>query len=159
MTNLLSDYLNQETMRAKVKVENWQQAGKIAGKLLIEKGIIKPEYIQAMLEQVIEKGPYIVVAPGIAMFHARPEDGVNSIGLSLITPQDGVIFNAGKKDPVKLIFVLAAIDNNSHVELISDLTRLLRNEAVQEKMIKADTVEQLVELIQDYENIKEEKRC
>ena len=154
---MLVDFLNQETIRVKLKLKDWQEAGKVAGDLLVKTGSIKPEYIKAMLNTVIDQGPYIVIAPGIAMFHARPEDGVNSIGLSLITLEDGVNFNAGKKDPVKLVFALAAIDNNSHLELLSDLIRLLRDKETQEKMITADSVEQLVKLIEDYENNKEGK--
>lgn len=154
---MITNYLNQDTIKVKVKTSDWQEAGKIAGNILVETGSINPEYIQAMLDMVIEKGPYIVIAPGIALFHARPEDGVNSIGLSLITLKDGVNFNAGKKDPVRLVFVLAAVDNDAHIELISDLTRLLRNKETQERMMNANSVKQLVELIEDYENDKEEK--
>lgn len=154
---MLTDYLNQDTMQVKVKIRDWQEAGKIAGNILVKTGSIDTAYVQAMLDNVIEQGPYIVIAPGIALFHARPEDGVNSIGLSLITLKDGVNFHAGKKDPVKLVFVLAAIDNNAHLDLLSDLTRLLRNKETHEKMMNADSIEELVKLIENFETDKEEK--
>lgn len=39
-------------------------------------GCIKESYIDAMVNTVKNMGPYIVIAPGIAMPHAAPEDGV-----------------------------------------------------------------------------------
>lgn len=48
---------------------------RIGGELLEKSGAIEPRYIDAMINTVKEIGPYIVIAPGIAMPHARPEAG------------------------------------------------------------------------------------
>lgn len=57
---------------------------KKAGGLLLDNQSIKKEYIADMIASVHEFGPYIVIAPGIALFHARPEGNVNEICLSYL---------------------------------------------------------------------------
>ena len=58
-----------------VKAENWEGAVRISGKLLLDKGLVEPQYIKVMINVMTELGPYLVVAPGVALPHARPEDG------------------------------------------------------------------------------------
>src|SRR5664279_1589635 len=41
-----------------------------AGQLLINDGLAEPRYVEAMVEAFRDLGPYIVLAPGIAMPHA-----------------------------------------------------------------------------------------
>jgi PTS system mannitol-specific IIA component/PTS system ascorbate-specific IIA component len=65
------------------EVSSWEEAIKIASTTLKDGGFIKEEYISAMLENVVKNGPYIVIMPGIAMPHSRPEDGVLKTGMSL----------------------------------------------------------------------------
>ncbi|MFB8734775.1 PTS sugar transporter subunit IIA [Bacillus sp. SL00103] len=38
-----------------------------------------------MIQSVDQNGPYIVIAPQVAIPHARPEDGVNELSMSLMT--------------------------------------------------------------------------
>lgn len=56
---------------------------------------------------------------GIAMPHARPEEGANKLSLALTLIPSGVNFDADENDPVKLLIVLAATDSTSHIEAIS----------------------------------------
>ncbi|MEI8632679.1 PTS sugar transporter subunit IIA [Vibrio sp. PP-XX7] len=73
-------------------------------------------------------GPYYVLGPGIAMPHSRPEDGVNRIALSLSVFKQGVSFGSEENDPVHLLVTLAAIDSNSHVDIIAQLAELFMND-------------------------------
>ena len=45
-----------------------------------------------MIESVHEFGPYIVIAPEIAIAHARPDHNVNEVGLSLLSSINILIF-------------------------------------------------------------------
>jgi len=47
----------------------------LAGAFLVDTDAVFPSYVDAMVRAVEELGPYMVVAPGIALAHARPEDG------------------------------------------------------------------------------------
>ena len=52
---------------------------------MVKNGTIEERYIDGMIETVKNLGPYIVIAPGVALPHARPEDGVIEPSMSLVT--------------------------------------------------------------------------
>ncbi|GLI50368.1 PTS maltose transporter subunit IIBC [Tepidanaerobacter syntrophicus] len=154
---MISELLNENTIKIYDSVKDWKEAGKIAGKLLVDTGKVKESFIDAMIKSVEEYGPYIVIAPGIALFHARPEDGVKSMCLSLVIVKNGVYFNSGDKDPVKLVFVLGAVDNESHLRLLSELVNLLQDKNLVKMIISAHTEKDVIQLIQkkQLETVKE----
>lgn len=127
------------------EVSSWEEAIKIASAPLKEGGFIKEEYIGAMLENVVRNGPYIVIMPGIAMPHSRPEDGVLKTGMSLLKLSKNVMFPEEKE--VSLIFVLATTDSNTHLSLISELTNLLMEDESVEKLFLAKSKEEVLECI------------
>lgn len=125
---MLNKILSKKNIKIVENVKDWKEAIEIASKPLIENGAIEEKYIDAIFKSHQELGPYYVLAPGIAMPHARPEEGANEIGLSLLVVKNGVVFNSIENDPVYVIFMLSAKDSNSHIELISSLADLLDNE-------------------------------
>ncbi|MGK0466161.1 PTS sugar transporter subunit IIA [Clostridium sp.] len=127
------------------EVSCWQEAIKVAAAPLKEKGFIKEEYISAMVENVVKNGPYIVIMPGIAMPHSRPEHGVLKTGVSLLKLSKSVKFPEDKD--VELIIVLAANDSETHLQLISGLTDLLMEEESMEKLFLAKSKEEVLECI------------
>ena len=81
---------------------------------MIESGAILPEYYDAIIESTEEYGPYYILMPGMAMPHARPEAGVQSDAFSLITLQNPVVFQMGKR----YLFVgLAATSSKIHTSV------------------------------------------
>jgi PTS system mannitol-specific IIA component len=127
------------------EVSCWQEAIKVAAAPLKEKGFIKEEYISAMVENVVKNGPYIVIMPGIAMPHSRPEDGVLKTGVSLLKLSKSVKFP--EDNNVELIIVLAANDSEMHLQLISGLTNLLMEEESMEKLFLAKSKQEVLECI------------
>ncbi|MBS0907965.1 PTS sugar transporter subunit IIA [Tatumella sp. JGM118] len=125
---MLSDYLNNDRIRVCDRLDNWQQAIELAGEPLLREGVISRRYIEEIIAEHRRTGPYYVLAPGVAMPHSRPENGSHGIGLSLLVVKDGVAFGSDGNDPVRLIFLLAAKDADSHISLISSLAELLDDE-------------------------------
>ena len=69
------------------RVEDWQSALRLAAQPLLLKGSISEDYVSAMMDSVIQNGPYMVIGDEFALMHARPGEGVKQIGVSLlITP-------------------------------------------------------------------------
>lgn len=101
-------------------VSHWEDAVRLAGKALVASGRTTDAYTQAMVDTIHQLGPYIVIAPGLAMPHARPNDSVLETGMSLVTLQQGVEFGHKKNDPVRVVFGLAALDHDKHLELLSE---------------------------------------
>ena len=80
------------------------------------------------------------------MPHARPDENVIENSLSLLKINKGVSFSEDTED-VKLMFVLAAKDSNSHIDIIEQLTELLGDDEKIEKLMNAKTVEEVENLI------------
>ena len=49
-----------------------------------------------MIDVVRDMGPYIVLAPGLAMPHARPEMGAKQVGAALVTLEKPIDFGSQK---------------------------------------------------------------
>ena len=121
----LSKLILEETIHAKVQVKTWEEAVQAVGELLLSAGKIKPEYITSMKRVLKEMGPYAVIAPGIVLLHARPEDGVIEPCLGLITLVEPVPFGHPENDPVDLVFALGAVDKHAHITALQQLAELL----------------------------------
>ena len=152
---MIEKIINKDVVEVNVEVENWEGAVKAAGDILVKNNKVKEEYIEAMIDTVKEIGPYIVMAPGIAMPHARPECGVIDCGISIITLKEPVNFGNKEFDPVKLIFALCAKESESHIELLKDLSVILDDDEVIEKCSHIETKDELIEiLLESYKNNK-----
>ena len=83
---MLSKYLSQDSIHLQVPAMNWQEAVRACGDLLVKTGKCHPCYVDAMIQAVNDMGPYMVLAPGLALMHARPEDGTLQVGMSIVFP-------------------------------------------------------------------------
>lgn len=146
---MILELLKEGNVRAKVQVATWEEAGRAAGQLLVDSEGVKPEYIEAILDSVRKYGPYIVLVPGVALFHARPQDGVNRVCMSLITLKEGVNFNAGNKDPVKLVFAFGAVDQKAHVAALRELMTIFKDQEVIDKIENSQNEFQIMDAIKN----------
>jgi mannitol/fructose-specific phosphotransferase system IIA component (Ntr-type) len=124
----LEDIFIQEAIQAKLDLHSRDEVIQKAGELLAAAKAVRPEYIDAMKRVMDELGPYCVIAPGIALLHARPEDGVNRSCLALITLKSPVPFGHSSNDPVDLAFALGAVDKQNHIKALAELADYLSNE-------------------------------
>jgi len=146
---MLLDLLSEDKILTGVKVKDWREAGRKAGQPLVEDGSIESEYIEAMIKNVEELGPYIVLAPGLALFHGRPEDGVNKISLSLMTLTEGVYFGSEENDPVEIVLVLGATDKDSHLELLAQLSQVLQDQDALEAIKDSQSPREVISIIKN----------
>ncbi|CAD5357135.1 TPA: PTS sugar transporter subunit IIA [Enterobacter cancerogenus] len=140
---MLKTWLNETTITLRDSVDSWSQALALCAQPLLEQQVISPAYVTAIIEQHHALGPYYVLAPGLAMPHARPEEGANGLGLSLLKLNQGVSFGAGEFDPVDVIVMLAAPDKNSHIDALSALAELFSSEDDMAKLHRANTLEEI----------------
>ncbi len=71
-----------------------------------------------MIDSVNKNGPYMVLSDYFALMHARPGQGVKKLGMSLLVLKHETDLR-GK--PVKIFLVLAATDNQSHLESLQQI--------------------------------------
>jgi PTS system ascorbate-specific IIA component len=103
------DYLLSEgTVCLQATAADWREAVKLGTDLLEAAGAVEPRYYEAIVASVDELGPYFLLAPGLAMPHARPEQGVLRDGFALVTLAEPVCFGDVDNDPVDLLLTMAA---------------------------------------------------
>ncbi|WP_159865872.1 MULTISPECIES: PTS sugar transporter subunit IIA [unclassified Raoultella] len=144
---MLSKWIFDATITLRQSVEAWPQALEVCATPLLDAGVIAPEYVTAIVEQHAKLGPYYVLAPGLAMPHARPEEGTKGLGLSLLKLEQGVSFGSEEFDPVDVIIMLAAPDKHSHIEMISALAELFSSDEDMEQLHQAKTLEEIKTII------------
>ena len=101
--------------------DDWKHAIREACAPLLDAGAITDTYPERCVALVEEHGPYIVLAPGIALAHARPEDGVRQLAVAVVTLAEPVAFDHPDNDPVDLVFAFGSPDTDQHVGLLSSL--------------------------------------
>lgn len=126
--NSVNSLIAPEAMAFGSGAATWEEAITASGELLVKAQVASPEYTERMLEAVREHGPYIVIAPGFALAHARPGDDIRTTGMSFLNLADPVEFGHESNDPVQIVMALAAKDANAHQEALAALAGVLMDE-------------------------------
>ena len=140
--------LTKENILLQQESTSWQEAIKKAAQPLLRNGNVTKQYVEAMIQSVLDAGPYIVLMPGFALAHARSEDGVCRLGLSAMTLNTPISFGS-PNDPVKVIFCLAAIDPTSHLELMGELAEVLARDSIIDCLANVETPEAFIQLLEE----------
>lgn len=146
----LKDLVKKELIQQLDKVNDWQTAVRIASKPLLEYGYIEESYVEAIISSVNEIGPYIVLAPKVAVPHASPDAGVHRLGISLLQLKEPVNFGLADDEDknVQLIFVLATVDSSAHLKALQQLALILDDDDIIESLIRAEMPEEILGLIE-----------
>lgn len=147
---VLKDIISKETIKLNVEAKNWEEAVRIGGELLVKVGAAEERYVDSMIEAVKEIGPYIVILEGVAMPHARPEEGALEIGMSIITLKEPIEFGNKENDPVKLVISFCAVDSESHLKALSQLMVLLEDEEAIDRIVNSIDVDEILEIIDKF---------
>lgn len=118
--------IDNRSIRLNVEVDNWRDAIKLGTDLLEQSGAIEPSYYDTIIKGVEEHGPYICIAQGLALPHARPEDGVNRTAFALITLAKAIEIDG---ESVQVLVTLAGNDSHQHMEGLRQITEVLDDEA------------------------------
>jgi mannitol/fructose-specific phosphotransferase system IIA component (Ntr-type) len=142
----LHELIRPDIVTVGVQVKDWQEAIRKVGELLVKDGAVEERFTEAMIRVVNEFGPYIVVAPGIALPHARPEDGVLKASIAVMRLKNPVVFGNTDNDPVYLVIALAAVDHEQHIQGLSELASILSNEEYVKQIKIAKTRKDLLNI-------------
>ena len=139
------EILSADKVQIKEQVDNWEQGIALAAQPLLNQDYFEQSYITSMIDSVKKLGPYIVIAPEIAIAHARPNDEVNKIGLSLLKLNQHINFSE-EGHYASLIFVLSAVDNEGHLEILRHLATTLGDQEVVKQLLKAQEVKDILNI-------------
>ncbi|MFA1550194.1 PTS sugar transporter subunit IIA [Actinomadura chokoriensis] len=108
-----------------VTADGWREAVRKAAAVLVDAGAAGEGYIDACVRVVEENGPYIVLTKGLALVHARPEEGGLAVGVGVTRLAAPVEFGHPDNDPVDLLLAFCTPDPDAHVGVLSGLARAL----------------------------------
>lgn len=106
---------------------DWREAVRLAGEALTRSGATEQGYGDRMIQVIEEFGAYIVIAPGLALAHARPGPDVNHDGLSVVTLAEPVVFGHPHNDPVSVVLGLAVSTPEAHVTSVAELANVFND--------------------------------
>ncbi|KAF1370618.1 PTS ascorbate transporter subunit IIA [Yokenella regensburgei] len=145
---LRDSLIENRSIQLQADAGSWQEAVKLGVDLLVAADVVEPRYYQAILNGVARFGPYFVIAPGLAMPHGRPEEGVKKNGFALVTLKTPLVFNHVENDPVDILITLAAVDARSHQEEgIMQIVNLFEDEANFDRLRACRSAQEVVDLI------------
>ena len=140
----LSELLSPSTILLGADAADWREAIRRSGELLVSTGATDPAYTEAMIRTVEEHGPYIVIAPGFALAHSRPDESVHRTGMSFVRLAEPIAFGNAANDPVTLVMALAAADSSAHREALAALAGVLADPARRSLLDQARTREDVL---------------
>jgi PTS system ascorbate-specific IIA component len=138
--------LNDELIQIKKGSYSWPEAIEESSKPLVEHKYINDSYVEAMIKVVEEFGPYIVIAPNVAMPHARPEAGSKKVGFSVTVFEEEVIFDKDEDIKAKLFITLSCTTSDTHIKMIQALVEILGNDELVEKLVNSNNKEEILEI-------------
>jgi ascorbate PTS system EIIA or EIIAB component len=109
------------------EAQDWRAAVTLAGEALTRSGSAKAEYSGEMIRMIEQNGPYVVIAPGLALAHARPGPEVIADGLSIVTLATPVNFGHPHNDPVSVVLGLAIASADTHLAAVAALANVFND--------------------------------
>lgn len=151
----LHNLLTKGHIQLDVECSDWKDAVRKSAMPLLEKGYIEERYIDAMISNIEENGPYVVISKGFAIPHEGLEAGSIKIGMNLIRLKTPVVFNADEMDPVEFVCCLSAIDHKAHLKAFFNLVNLLKNEAFKRSLKDCNSSAEAAGIIEKMEYMLE----
>ena len=112
----------------------------------------------AMLQAVLsrERDGSTGLEKGVAIPHAK-SDAVGALSIVVGISREGVDFDAQDGKPSHLFFLLVAPTSESgpHVQAIAKIVKLIKIDDFRERMVNAETAEEVVRIIDSAENGEE----
>lgn len=146
----LTNMITESIIQLQVEANDWEDAIRKAGKPMIEHLYVKPAYIEEIIRIMHQEGPFVVITKHVALPHTKPSSGALRCGLGLTVLKEGITFGSQEHDPIKYIFTLSAVDNESHLTAMSQLLGLFNEPSFFTMMDEAETPQEVIAYIKSH---------
>lgn len=123
----------------------WQQSIRIAGQCMIDNNSIEQRYIDSIITQLQYYGPYMFLTDKVILAHAKPEDGVNTLDISLTVFKEPVMFSRERR--AGIVIMLAAEDQEKHLKILQDILELISRTDTVDLLIKCNSPEEILSIV------------
>lgn len=123
---------------------DWKEAIRLSILPLEKGGYVEECYKEAIISNMEELGPYIVISEKIALPHARPEQGVKESQLAVTLFKEEVELK-DSWTPIRLFISLAANDGEKHLQALATITQILQDQEKVKGILSANDADELYE--------------
>lgn len=154
MNKFLKKIIDNKLTSYNDKFDNWKDSIVACGVPLIKEGFITDEYVKAIIECVEKYGPYIVIAPNIAMPHSTENaSGALKTGIGFMKVEEAVVFDENDKEKnARLFFTLVSTNHEEHLANMIELSETLMNEDLVKDLLNVKCDEDFIEVAKKYSN-------
>ncbi|MCR2032027.1 BglG family transcription antiterminator [Anaerofustis stercorihominis] len=146
----LKDLITPSFIRLNVICTTWQEAIIKGTEILEEKNFITDAYKVAIIKNIEEMGPQMVIVPGIVLAHLAPGKFCKKLGFSITTLKKPVIFGFPRHDPVKVVITLSLVNEHIYKKALMQLFNILQNRNTRNVLINASSKNEILDLIKQY---------
>lgn len=142
------ELLKAENVQILEGASDWKEAIRKSTEPLEKGEFVTAAYKEGIIENVENLGPYICIAPHVAMPHARPEQGALKTQIAVTLFRKEVTFN--REDAKANLFItLSAADADSHLQVLVKISELLQDEDTAAKILNAASENELYGYFKD----------
>ncbi len=157
----LHEFLTPERISLDIDVSDWKDSIYKAGQLLIDSKDISQQYLDIVIENIEQNGPYVVISEGFAFPHAEIGEYNFNTAMRLIRLKNPIYYSDSIMDdnddittlPVKYVCILSATEEQKHLKAIFNLFNLLKQNSFKVALDKCCTSEEVYELIKEKEHM------
>ena len=139
--------LTASAIELRAEADDWRAAVAVAGTVLSRLGAATESYGGEMVRMIEEHGPYVVIAPGLALAHARPGPEVKADGLAIVTLAKPVDFGHPHNDPVSVVLGLAIATADDHLAAVADLANVFNDSSAITELAAATTTDEVLRIM------------
>ena len=139
--------LTADAIELRADAADWRAAVAIAGEVLARTGAATSAYGAEMVRMIEEHGPYVVIAPGLALAHARPGPEVLADGLAIVILAEPVTFGHPHNDPVNVVLGLAIATADEHLAAVAALANVFNDSSAIIDLAAATTADEVLEIM------------
>jgi mannitol PTS system EIIA component len=137
--------LSTENILLDVTVNSKEEAIKLTGSILVDKGYVDPSYIGKMLEREELTSTYMGNFVAIPHGTEDSKSFVKASGISVVQVPQGVDFGGG--NTVKLLIGIAGKDNE-HLDILSKIAIVLSEEENIETLVAAKSADEIMSIFE-----------
>ncbi|MEH7480007.1 PTS sugar transporter subunit IIA [Neobacillus drentensis] len=138
--------LAKENILLNASVGSKEEAIRLTGSILVDKGYVDANYIEKMLEREELTSTYMGNFVAIPHGTEDSKSFVNESGISFIQVPQGVDFGNG--NIVKLLIGIAGKDNE-HLDILSSIAIVCSEEENIEKLVSAKSAEEILAIFEE----------
>ena len=143
MSEITLPPLPEEAVTVGASAADWREAVEQVAKALARAGFARLAYATDMIRMIEEHGPYVVIAPGLALAHARPGPRSLARGMAVVTLAEPVKFGHPHHDPVRVVVGLTSTSPEEHLTTVAAVANVFNDEGIVERLAAAQTIDEV----------------